>query len=317
MKLAVLLSVTVAYLSLERLYLNFSARPNYLYQNSSSLSDHLISKRYFKGPTKIIFLGSSAVSGSNIPPQTTLSDYFNAETKQSESYNLAVLEASILESLVYLNWSLPYKPQYVIYGISPDNFPASPESTVIFENLTELRPFLKEPVYKSLTQTARRQGLPLTKFKNWLSTKRISPAQATVMTWLEDLRIEIFGDVYSKQLHGKGNYNLSYLLTDSNSTPQLLVAMNKLCRLHQVKMVTYFVPFYKGTGPYQANEFLAYKQKVLSLLAANHIPNFDYSSLLVDIPQNFVDFTHLTPQGNALVASQLHKDLEEQLNVKL
>lgn len=288
--------------------LSVTIKPNYLYIGSLNLNQHAISKDQYSRTKKIIFLGSSAVAGSNIPPKTTTSDYFNKKAQNFKSFNLATMEATLLDSLVYFEQSLKYNPKVAFLGINPGSFPLLPSNRLIWDN----REFSKKFLSKKLIAAIDHNRLKKADFKYYIDKNRPKSIPSDLLlsykTWLYELRFNLFGPIFSHLLFGATGQSLDHVLNPKNELVALLGRIKSHFDEKRVRLIIYLEPITFPQKVYGSDSFNNYLSLMKKTLEAQSIEFYDYTNLLPNTNVYFSDFIHLTPEGNKTVANQLFKD---------
>ena len=126
--------------------------PNYLPITALNLDQHLIS---LNNPRKdsILILGSSSASGSNIPRNGTLADYFNSQQEDFTAYNLAKLEGTAIDEIIFLKLALEKThTKIVFFGISPTIFKNILSTITTAYNLEVLRSAIPADLFQKIYQ---------------------------------------------------------------------------------------------------------------------------------------------------------------------
>lgn len=304
----VITSILLVLVSYYNYQLSVTLKPNYLYIGSLNLDQHAISNPIKSDQTKIIFLGSSAVAGSNIPPRTTTSDYFEAESNRIKSYNLATMEATLLDSLVYFEQSLKYSPKVAFLGLNPGSFPLLPSNRLIWNN----REFSKKFLSKKLIEAIDHNRLKKADFKYFIDKKRPKSLPSLILleykTALFHARNKLFGPVFSHLLFGAAGQSLDHVLDPKNELVGVLGKIGEHFKKKGVRLIIYLEPITFPHRVYGEKSFERYLSLMKEVLTNQGIEFYDYTNLLPNTNIYFSDFIHLTPEGNQLVAKNLFKD---------
>lgn len=289
----------------QRRMANNSAPANYLYMNATDLQGHLLIAERDKTYERIIFLGSSAVAGSNIPRASTTSDYLNRRLSPPyKSYNLATLQASLLESLVYLEMAIAIRPALVVLGIEPGAFPRFSSSPVLWRNGAFIKKLMGEEMAKAI-ENERIMKLDSLIFE---TQNRPPDYYLSYLELIEGLKNSFFGPVFNVNLYGQKGQSLSHVLQTDNPLINLLKKLSEHMKERKIKLVVYLEPIFRPEVTYGPG-FENYLRQVKKILNDQEIPFFDYTNLVPPVHDYFSDFIHMTPAGNQLVANTLAKDL--------
>lgn len=291
---------------------------NYLPQGSLDLKKHRISHQRLTDRNQVFFLGSSAVSGINIPPETTISDYFHKIDSQYQSFNLATMQASVIESTIYYLLGLKYtKPSFVIYGVNPDNFPSAPGSPVIWYH----RQMIEGVFSKSLLELIDKERIKRADFSTPLTLLLLQISKTSISTpilvFRNHLRYQIFGPLLEKSLFRLNANYLSEALLSDNLAVQALNNFHQLCKKNGTPLILYFEPILHSEVAFGPGNYKKFREIISYKLNEFGIPYFDYTYLLPQDHRFFIDYIHLTPKGNQRVAQQLASDLKGLVNGKL
>lgn len=301
--------ITISFFLVYFYYDNLNIRQNYLYLGQSSLEKHEIS---YVDPSanKIIFLGSSAVAGSNIPQHTTSVDFFNKFLKNYYAYNLAALECSSLESLILLKLTEERQPQIVVMGLNPGSFPSHlPGGNLLWNNFSLLTDFLTSYEKAAIEKDKAIKSDLFQKFGIGMS--KILPTQhhINIQTFLFDLRFKIFGNVFNTNLLGKNGQSSVSAFNTNTMYYRAIAYIKELSVKKNFKFYIYLEPIYKANEVYGEQDFATYIKTVKEYLKQFNVEFFDYTNLNPSTHDFFYDFIHMTPQGNERVAKQLYQDL--------
>lgn len=285
--------------------------PNYLYQGSVNLNQHAITKSSQSEPS-VLFLGSSAVSGSNFPKQSTTPDYFQKLVPQYSVYNLGVLQATILESYTYFLLALNHtKPKLVILGIDPDLFPQEISGTrVLCHNKALLDGFFPIDLKQKILNECEKK---LFLIEDLFKSDQVSipgPFHIWYRTFLNDIRHEVFGPVMSAHVIGNR-------MTKAEQVPiqldkiELLSEIKKMTEQSGGKFVVFLEPQLEVDKIYGQQNFILYKEFITKKFMEYGILGFDYVDLFPNTAENFMDYIHLTPQAYEKLATKLYNDLNK------
>jgi hypothetical protein len=276
----------------------------YLYIGQSNLNNHLLSVDQTT-KDKIIFLGSSAVAGNNIPRKTTLTDYFNQLNPRYQVYNLAAPQSNLLDANVILNIFKNKSPKIVILGIDP---------TVLFEDQSSLfsqiyssraNPYKKNEIENFLHNSL------LEKIEIYLHEDPVPPTDFQIWwkSLLMEFRYQFWGPLFNKQIYGKNRNTLEDINSETNQSWILIDTFIKTARENNIIPIIFLEPILDSTYP--NNEFIAFQKKIKEKSEKLHFKLLDYSSFLPSTHDYFYDFVHLTPNGYLRLATKLGEDLTE------
>ncbi len=292
-------------------YISSQQKPNYLYMNSLSLRNHSITRLNKEVSNKIVFLGSSGVAGSNIPVNSTVSDYLNLHLNSgSESFNLGSLQATMPEVLVYFKQSLRFQPKKIILGISPSSMPFYSVSPVSYFNLN----LIEEDIDPRLLGFIKAEGAK--KFYHnqlledyWkpypplnISLQSYSLINKAVKQWM--------GHLSNKNFYGAGHLSYKDAMNPDNPQIKILLLIARKCYELKIGLDVYLEPIYKAEETYDEN-YGSYISFLTSLLNKEKANVHNYTDLIPSTPKHFVDFIHLTPEGSKLLAEKMHEDMGE------
>jgi hypothetical protein len=289
-----------------------AAKQNFLFKGSVDLRHHIISEGVPPGERAVLMLGSSTVSGNNIPPATTISDYYNRIVIGQRSYDLGLMEANIVDSLILLHLAQKkVRPAVVIYGMNPSNFRSLPGGPLIWSHPDEVRSLLPPEIAAIIERDrAVKQDFSLPLNRLFGKPPPLS-AQTHIFTWQWELRLAVYGPLYDKAIDSLGlrDATVREVLQSGQPMMDLLGTMKRLAAKTDSPFVAYFEPMQMpsdGNGP-----FAEYKKALRDALARAGVPALDYSHLLPENPNYFVDYLHLTPRGNQRVAQELATTLKD------
>ncbi len=284
---------------------NKNHKINYINNSYLNLDNHL----YFSSASKnkTILLGSSAASGNNIPVSTTIVDFMNSlDTEKESFFNMGLMEATLIDSMAILADLKADPPKRIIYAFNPGNF-RSLYGNYSLKNSRALLPFLPSEVRKALEDQAKRMiNGPLDDLLGILNLP--SPLLLKTATALYHLRLKLFGPQFNKnffQLRSSAVY-------DFKSMAMQLDLLMKLSESMGSTLSFYFEPinFIDNEDKEKYRE-LAHQTKNYLKKRGYHFK--DYSEFFRKDPEYFLDFVHLTPKGNSLLANELFKELENAL----
>lgn len=287
--------------------------PNYLYIDALNLKSHKIEKSSNFQGKKIVFLGSSGVSGSNIPEQSTISDYMNmALPKSITSYNLGVLQGTLTESLIYLKQSIEYKPSVAIIGISPGTVPGYWASVTSFSNLDLIEDDITPSYYNYLKkEKQRKMYLDVHIQKYWQKT----PPQENYIkykSFINNLKYQMYGPLISKDFYGSKQQDITNLISDQNPQINIIDSIMNVCRQNNIKVVFYLEPIFEPYKVY-GDAFSEYVNNLKKYISERGIQLFDYTNFIPFKREFFIDYTHLKPLGNKMLAEKLYDDFKGEL----
>lgn len=284
-----------------------TAKPNYLYFESISLKQHIIATENILTPA-IFMLGSSGTAGSNIPPETTVADYFNKEQSNYYAYNLAALQATIVDSIIIFKKGIKYKkPEFVILGISPDVFTDTSGSYLAMSEANHLQGLLPDDIIRNIKLEKKRK-LVRRVYLDLAATDVIPNTIITaIRTRLYYLRSELYGDIMDKNISGQKGVSIGFVKKDKDPY-RLLKVLQDLCREKNIKLIVYLEPQLWVEKFYDANDFNSYRDNVKQYMDQHRITYFDYVSLIPNDGKYFHDFIHMTPEGYELLGKQLNID---------
>jgi hypothetical protein len=302
-KRAVIFILAMA-VGLQVLMVSFSKKKhsNYLFIGQMNFDHHLLAND-LTTKKKIFFLGSSAVAGNNIPDETTLADYFNQLMPQYKAYNLATMQANLLDANVILNYFKTKNPKVAVLGIDPSVF-WNDQSSLLSkvhsdyiepENIHLLNLDSKLLFDEKLKMKFHRDPTPPTNFQIW---------------WKSNLflaREKFWGPLFNKKIFGKEQLILEKINSESNLAWGLIDNFIKLARANGITPVIFLGPILSSTYPNESFEIFKNRMSAKSLQL--NFTYLNYSDLLSPTHDNFLDFVHLTPKGNNLLAQKIKIDL--------
>jgi hypothetical protein len=311
-KLKIILLLSTLILSVGyRYYEVKNTKQNYLYMGSLGLSKHLIAKSD-PSEKKVIILGNSPVSGNNIPRNTTTTDYLNLLEGDKTFYNLASMEQSIVESMVYMNQAAVYKPELVLVGINARTFPNHIGGKELFQYNDE---FLKESLnkleYEKLEKEINLKRNVFSFITKAFSGKTPSSFQLEFQTFFNKLRTQFYGDLYNRSIYGKLSDSIDHLQKSDSSALIYLESFIKLANKLNIRPIFYFVPIHDLEKIYPIEEYRKYKKLITDFVISKKVLIFDYDNALSSNHHNYIDFIHRTAKGNREMAKLLKRDLVE------
>jgi hypothetical protein len=282
-------------------YLSVLNHPyNYLHNTYHYFDIHKYGKD--KSEEKYVLLGSSAASGNNIPANTTIVDYINLHGNRA-FYNFGLMEARVMDSVAILKMIEDTPPKAVVYGINMGNFIASTGRLG-----TKYIELIKDFLPPSEVERARKENLKKFNFLESQEMARMSvPGPLTIQTntLFDQLKRAIFGSTYNKNfyaLKGKSSF-------DPTQTKFLLeIMIDYVEKIQKAKIYFYFEPIV-----FQNDEDRDINQRFFSfvknILDQRRIKYLDLSQLFEKKSEYFIDFIHLQPKGNEIVAKKIIREL--------
>jgi hypothetical protein len=275
---------------------------NYLYIGQLNLDNHFLTVDQ-TSKDKIFFLGSSAVAGNNVPANTTLTDYFNQQNTHYQAYNLAALQANLLDANILLNLFKEKRPKVAILGIDPSILLENQSSLFSKYHSSGADLDLKKQIETSLHVTLK------DKIELVLHTEPTSPTNFQVW-WksaLINLRMNFWGPLFNKKLYGEERKILNSINSQENPTWGLIDTFIYTSRKNNIIPVIFIEPILTNTYP--EKEFLVFQDRLKEKSELLNFSLLDYSSLFPPSHDFFYDFVHLTPAGYEKLASKLSEDL--------
>lgn len=275
---------------------------NYVYIGQLDLSNHL-SNTDDTSLKKILFLGSSAISGSNIPPNTTITDHFNQLTPHYKSYNLAVLQSNLLDSIIMLSKFKKIHPKIAILGIDPSML--IPDQSSLFSKYysSEADPELKIQMKKFLSISFADQ----LNFRFHEEPLIPTYLQVQWKSFLLKLRLQFWGNIFNKKIYGNERNSLKDISALTNKSWDLIDTFIRIARENNIEPVIFLEPIISST--YEKNEFKAFEQRIIDKSLTLKFTFLNYSSVLPNTHDYFYDYVHLSPLGHSIVAQKLITDL--------
>lgn len=283
---------------------------NFLYSDAVNLDRHVITTSdqvpAEAALKKIIFLGGSSISGNNIPVGTTISDYFNGYLKKSRSYNLGTMQATIITELIYLQLVARHNPSWIIYGVSPDDFPLDEfDSPIILQYRGFLHGLVPETVETELERVAQYKKPYLEIANSFLGFSTPTPLHLAVYSWLEEMRLKIYGRLYAQATHYCPEGKINEALAPENITLPLIGTLRDLAEKQGAKFFVFLNPLL--TESKRAHD--EFRTRMTAILDEKKIKYADFSELLPESHDYFLDFIHLTPEGNKKLAESIFRVL--------
>lgn len=291
-------------------YLGKNETSSYLYMGSTNFDHHDIKKSDLNSK-KIIFLGSSSVSGSNIPRNSTISDYYNQISSESYSYNLGVLQGTILDSLIYLKMALIFRPTVVVLGVNPSSFPRVLSGPLVWSHTKIVSEYIPDDLNQIIEFDKNKKADLSYYLRNFLPPKNIPSNSLLVFREkIEALRDTFFGNVYEKKFLGAEGQFINEVLASDNLSIYLIRAIGDLCKKNNIKLFVYLEPIWNPNDVYGESDFQKYKNKITNLLNDEKIAFFDYTNLISSDNANFMDFIHLRPASYKKIAAKIYEDVK-------
>lgn len=291
------------------------AKPNYFYFESVNLKQHIISTNAISRPG-IFMLGSSGTAGSNIPEDTTTADYFNKFQNNYYAYNLASLQATIVDSVIMLNKGMNYKkPKYVILGISPDLFSDSSGSFMAMYEASNLQGLLPEDIVKNVQLERKRKLVGKTYLEIYSTNVLPNVVITAIRSKIYNFRKILYGDIMDKNIGGQKVLSMDSVLKRKDPY-RLIRKLNQTCQDNNIKLIVFLEPQLWVEKFYNVNDFNRYRSEVKDLLANENIEFFDYVNLVPSDARYFHDFIHLTPEGYEILGKQLSMDFNLKINTQ-
>ncbi len=274
--------------------------------DSLNLDHHALSQSGHE-QNKLIFLGSSGVAGSNVPLFSTVSDFFNIHQKKYESYNLATLQGTMPEVLVYFKQSLNYSPSAVVLGLSPDTLPKFSVSPVSAINLSFIQEDL-DPELTTFIKEESRKKLYLNELTEKFWPHYPPPFQLIKLkSALYELRESLYGPLSNKNFTGALQHKLT--MPDANHLQiKIVLQIAKTCQKNGIPFFIYFEPMFGAEKVYGQN-LKKYQDRLKEILTQHQVVSFDYTNLIQE-KSLFSDYIHLKPKGYERLAIKLSQDLE-------
>jgi hypothetical protein len=275
---------------------------NYVYIGQLNLKKHLSNNENLN-EDKIIFLGSSAVSGSNIPKGTTITDYFNQQNPGFQTYNLAVLQSNLLDANIMLNIFKDKHPKIAVLGIDPSIMIQDQSSLFSKYYSDKADPVLKQQMKKFLSVNLK------DRIDFYLHTEPLIPTYLQVQwkSFLLQMRFNFWGNLFNKKMYGEERSLLADINSESNNAWELIDLFVSNARMNNIQPVIFLEPIMQST--YQPEEFAKFVAKLETKSQKLGFPFFNYSNSLPNTHDYFFDYVHLSPVGHQKIASLLTKDI--------
>ncbi len=286
---------------------------NFLYEVQGSFTNPRLENATSDLPKTFLF-GSSNVSGSDVPADSTIADQLNAIAgDQMNALNFGLWGANVLTSFaLYDAVSRRYEPRYVVLGLSPDDFvrPREYHPLAVFKR-RELRAYLPEATYDSLNRPAARFSAVVMSFLLALKPYVRTYAQLRVSDALLRLQTRIYGTTFS----GYGPYDVDPALSkEAFLDPLPLTILRNFADLASrrgEKLMIYFSPIYDPEHTYPAGAVKAWRKQLRDFLEAHGISYADLTDTLPWDNRHFADSVHPSPLGNQIIAARLRERFQE------
>lgn len=289
--------------------------PNYLTINATNLSQHLISK-YNTEKQSVIILGSSGVAGSNVPFHTTIADNINLAQDKFFVYNLAKVESSCLEEFIFLKQALNIKiPKSVILGITPEMLFGNLASLTASFNIETVRNELTPEMVQSIQRESQKKMFPMI-YKEYLnSTLNPTDLSIAIQSLLYNYKINFLGYTFAKNLTGHNGTGFERI-KNHNMPFYFLNAIIEICQKNNIEIMIYLEPQIALKQINDTTEYKNFIKKMEANLATYGLSLLDYTHLLPETPEYFIDYIHLKPKGYQLVSKQILLDYQQKFNHK-
>jgi hypothetical protein len=270
---------------------------------SINLNNHLITR--YKTEKKVaLLLGSSAAAGSNIYHKSTLADYLNNNSSKYFFFNLASLEGTLLDSMVFLDQAVQIKkPDLIILGLGPSMFDSNFGSLVPDANIEILKKFLpNESIVQLQLEKKRKLYFPLA--ISLITTKTIPyPLILETKAFFNKLSIKLFGHSFNSSVQRQPYQRIKEL---SNSDWLLnLEAIARYCKKKQLPLVVYLEPYLFANNFYAKNDWSIYEGSLQDYFNKNQIPAMNFIREIPNEAEYFIDYQHLTPKGYEFLATDI------------
>lgn len=280
-------------------------RSNYLYVGQLDLKSHEIFNN--NSNNKIVFLGSSAVSGNNVPPKSTIVDKFNFQTGKDIGFNLGIMQANLLDANILLSLIKNEKVGIAILGLDPSILLDASPTFFAKNNFKKL----KSPEMERYSKYFSNRKKNFDDIENAVHVEPLPPNSIQVewkkMLW--ELRYLFWGNVYNKKIYGEDRKYIKNSLSEKNVSWELLHEFANTSYGNKIVPVVFLSPILNST--YNEFELSKFRESVAKIAIEENIVIFDYIDLLSSSNENFYDFVHLTPRGNWEVARKILVDLRE------
>lgn len=301
------LSLGISYL-IEKNY-SETNKINYLNYRAANLKQHVISSPSIKAESNVLMLGSSSLAGSNVPKNSTITDFLNEshKTKSTYFYNLGMLEGALLDSFVFLKLAQnERKIDLIILGISPDMFIRNTDSIPLAVNYQKVKNNFDASLQQEIEERFKSK-LYFNFVTNFLAEKSL-PYQfiLNVKHHFYYWQRQLFGDAFTSHVKNQGLKKLPFEM-DNNTWVNLLDPILQFSDKNQIKIKVYFEPHLYLDKYFDPHEYQAFKTKVTDYFKKRNIIIYDFDQAIPNSPQYFIDYVHLTPEGNKLLATKINE----------
>ena len=283
-------------------YLLSNKNYNYLYIGQFNLNNHFISVDR-RDIDKVLILGNSAISGSNIPPNNTLGDHLTRFNKNIQFYNLAALQANLLDANVILDLISKKNVSIAILGIEPSILSVNQSSLFSKSHLKDIDPVLRNKIGMLFQESVAEKLELLTHSETVFPTR----FQVWWKSFLLELRFKFWGPLFNKKIYGTEKNSLKLINQDSNNSWLLINMFVEQALQNKIIPVLFISPVLNLQ--YSAEDLIVFKNKIDQKSKELNFVYFDYSEFLPSTHTFFHDYTHLSPFGYEQLAIQLNKDL--------
>ena len=302
----IFIAIALGYKAWEENFSNYKA--NYLYFESINLDNHIVSSDFQMSKPSIFILGSSGTAGSNVPQGTTLADYFNEYQNYFFAYNLAVLQANLIDSIIIYKKGLKHKiPKYVFLGIGPDMFSETSGSLLALSEANNLDAVFPLDIVKNIKNQKKSKIGNKFFIERLANTNLPNPIILKIRTHVYNFRESFYGDVMDKNLTGQKGISLNFVKTNSNPY-RLLKLFKELCNKNGTELIVFLEPQLWISKIYGTSEFNFYRHNITKYLIDEKISYLDYIDLVPNNAHFFYDFIHMKPAGYELLAKKINED---------
>lgn len=290
-------------------YYSQNFKINYLNYRAVGLNHHVISDKSFNPQKTMLMLGSSSLAGSNVPLHSTVTDFLNRKSSNAYFYNLGMLEGTLIDSYVFLKLALiERKPHVLVLGLNPDMFIDNYESVALASNYSLVENDFDKNFRSEASETF--QNKLYFKFVLNLLGERTIPFQIILNLkhqfyfWQK----KCYGYTYDSHVKEQGPRDMPFQIENPDWINRLDLFVAFAAK-NNIKMLAYIEPTLRVHEFYKDHLYLKFKLELSNYFKKNKIKLEDFDQVIPNRPDYFIDYVHLTPKGNELLAEAIRKKL--------
>ena len=274
----------------------------------------VLRKREHDRKNVILHLGTSDVSGSPFPQNTAIADFMNDSLSNDFVYNLGQIQANALTILALTELLADTHPSMILIAVTPDLFPPDDwGSPIVNEHMDILSPLLPREVLSDLKQRENQQRNDvITNLNTKLGLSRLTTYHLDYFTWLRTRRNRLYGKIFQNVADKLRDVQLADSLAPLETSIQILLTAVERMKGRGSRVVAYFSPLTHEDQVYGRGKYIQFRKEMSQILSKHGVEMLDLSTLMPESNSFFLDYIHLRPRGNRMVAEALITTLKLQ-----